>query len=146
MPEASVTPMPDRPRVLSDFEGRWQLTRQILHGDGTRAQFSGSAVWMPEGDGMRYEETGVLRIGQGVGMTASRRYLWTRDLAVLFEDRRFFHQVPPKGGGTTHWCAPDRYDVVYDFTSWPEFHVTWQVSGPGKSYRMESFYFPARDL
>jgi hypothetical protein len=140
MPEDSTDSMSERRRSLKDFEGTWNVTRQIAHADGTRAHFAGEAVWMLEGEGMKYEETGTLWIGECAPIIATRRYFWTPDLAVLFDDGRFFHSVPPAGGRTSHWCPPDQYEGRYDFDLWPEFRVTWHVSGPRKSYRMDSRY------
>jgi hypothetical protein len=76
----------------------------------------------------------------GARFLGERRYLWALDLSVLFEDGRFFHKVPPLGGATAHWCDPDQYDGMYDFSDWPEFAVTWHVRGPRKDYRMETQY------
>ncbi len=132
--------MRERARGLRDFTGRWTLQRVIEHADGTHARFDGHAVWSEDGEGLMQEETGALRIGDGKPVTATRRYLWRPELAVHFDDGRFFHDVPPFGGETAHWCAPDQYDGVYAFPSWTEFRVTWHVAGPRKSYRMESLY------
>ncbi|WP_424986634.1 DUF6314 family protein [Microbulbifer sp. S227A] len=132
--------MPERARVLQYFAGRWSLRREIDHADGTRARFDGHATWSADGDRLRLEETGLLRIGDGPPFTATRRYFWHPPLSVHFDDGRFFHDVPPMGGDTGHWCAPDQYDGAYDFTPWPEFRVIWRVSGPRKSYRMNSVY------
>ena len=130
----------NRPRALAEFEGIWALSRDIVHAGGAPARFTGQARWNPDPAGLQYVETGTLEIlGQGQ-FAAERRYLWDQDLRVFFEDGRFFHQVPPSGGTAAHWCDPDRYDVCYDFTTWPEFSVTWDVSGPRKSYRMVSQY------
>lgn len=132
--------MPDRPRSMQDFVGTWELTRRIKHSDGTLVQFDGQAIWAADDDGLCQEESGTLRIGTGAPIVAKRRYLWRPELSVHFEDGRFFHDVPPMGGKAAHWCAPDQYDVNYDFAAWPVFQVTWQVSGPRKSYRMDSTY------
>ncbi|MDU9003575.1 DUF6314 family protein [Sedimentitalea todarodis] len=131
---------PVRPRCLQDFEGGWELIRRIEHADGTLARFEGLSIWAPDGDGLCQEESGVLRIGKAAPIVARRRYLWRPILSVHFDDGRFFHDVPSTGGKASHWCAPDQYDVTYDFAPWPEFRVTWQVSGPRKSYRMDSIY------
>lgn len=127
------------PRVLGDFAGRWRLDREIAHDDGSRARFTGQAEWRPVPAGLDYRETGTLVLA-GQRMQAERRYLWRPDLSVCFADGRFFHQVPPQGGETAHWCAPDRYEGHYDFTAWPEFRVRWRVTGPRKAYRMTSHY------
>lgn len=114
--------------------------RRIEHADGSLARFDGQAIWAPDAGGLCQQESGTLRIGAGAPIMATRRYLWRPDLSVHFEDGRFFHKVPPTGGRATHWCAPDQYDVTYDFASWLEFQVTWQVSGPRKSYSMDNTY------
>lgn len=134
----------ERPRSLGDFEGQWEIDRTITHVDGTMARFRGRAIWTPQDEGLAYEETGQLQIGNGRPVMATRRYFWTSDLAVLFEDGRFFHQVPASGGETTHWCDPDQYVVFYDFSEFPKFTVTWNVKGPRKDYEMTSMYSPAR--
>ena len=127
-------------RVLADFEGGWQLSREIVQSDGGRARFAGEAMWRPDPEGLRYEERGLLQIPGQPAMQAERRYLWRDDLTVWFDDGRFFHQVPPEGGETGHWCDPDQYDVAYEFGRWPEFTVRWQVRGPRKDYEMRSLY------
>ncbi len=137
--------MPDQPRCLRDFKGIWDLQRQIEHRDGTRARFEGQALWKADDDGLCQQETGALRIGENPPIKAMRRYLWRPDLSVHFDDGRFFHKVPPLGGKAGHWCAPDQYDGSYDFSRWPDFEVTWQVTGPRKSYRMHSRYRRQRD-
>ncbi|WP_299693023.1 DUF6314 family protein [uncultured Tateyamaria sp.] len=127
-------------RVLQDFVGVWQISRKIHHADGTCATFDGQAVFAPEADGLRHDETGTLRIGAGPPLSATQRYCWDADLAVYFEDGRFFHHVPPLGGDTAHWCDPDQYDGRYGFEDWPSFTVQWRVRGPRKDYRMLSRY------
>lgn len=127
-------------RHLGDFAGVWTVSRDITHGDGTRGHFEGTATFTPDGDGLAYVEEGLLRLGQGAPLNATQKYRWDADMAVYFEDGRFFHRVPPLGGPTSHWCAPDQYDGSYDFADWPGFTVVWRVSGPRKDYRMRSLY------
>lgn len=134
-------PVPE-PRVLSDFAGRWQVVRKITAKAAPDATFEGTALWTPQGTGLAYSETGVMRLSGHPPMQAARRYFWAEDLAVYFEDGRFFHQVPRAGGQTQHWCDPDRYRVVYDFSGWPQFRATWQVSGPCKDYVSDTLYTP----
>ncbi|WP_438991204.1 DUF6314 family protein [Lentibacter sp.] len=124
-------------RVLSDFTGRWALSRRIVPAQGAEARFEGMAAWTAAG---AYEERGLLRVAGQPPMQAERRYRWAADLSVYFEDGRFFHQVPPEGGATGHWCDPDQYDVVYDFADWPRWQVRWAVLGPRKNYEMISHY------
>lgn len=121
-------------RQLAAFEGAWRLRKQITPSEGPKVQFDGKAQLTPVDTGLAYLETGTLRIGAGPPMEASRRYTWTRDFDVLFEDGRFFHTIPFEGQTAEHWCDPDMYRVQYDFARWPCFVVTWNVSGPRKAY------------
>ncbi|MFU8776887.1 MAG: DUF6314 family protein [Roseovarius sp.] len=132
--------------TLHDFAGVWTLERVIHHADGSRARLTGQAVWHPDPKGLACHETGEMVLGDGTRFAAERRYLWSHDLSVWFDDGRFFHKVPPQGGEAAHWCDPDQYDGHYDFTAWPAFAVTWRVRGPRKAYRMETCYHRAMDF
>ena len=112
-----------RPRRLQDFEGAWRFARVITHADGRVAEVTGRALWRPEGAGLAYREAGEMRMPGFPPMQVERRYLWDAALAVRFADGRFFHNVPPEGGATAHWCDPDQYDGSYDFSDWPRFRV-----------------------
>ncbi|MEP2426114.1 MAG: DUF6314 family protein, partial [Tateyamaria sp.] len=120
--------------------GVWALHRTIRHGDGTRATFTGEAIWTPDPQGMIYREHGHLQMPASPPMQAERRYIWRAGVDVFFEDGRFFHHVPDGGGTAEHWCDPDTYNVTYDFAAWPSFSTVWQVTGPKKSYEMTSEY------
>lgn len=126
--------------TLNDFAGIWLLDRAIHHADGTCARFMGRAIWQPDPRGLAYHETGEMVLADGARFLGERRYLWSHDLSVWFEDGRFFHKVPPNGGAAAHWCDPDQYDGCYDFAAWPAFTVTWRVLGPRKDYRMQTSY------
>ena len=127
-------------RRLHDFEGAWRFTRRITHADGRVAEVAGRAVWWPEGAGLAYHETGEMRMPGHPPMQVERRYFWGADMAVHFADGRFFHNVPPEGGATAHWCDPDQYDGRYEFSDWPRFRVSWRVRGPNKDYHMTTEY------
>jgi hypothetical protein len=131
-----------RPRQLQDFEGAWVFTREVVEAGGRTAQVTGRAVWASDGIGLRYSETGEMRLPGHAPMRVERSYHWDGDLGVVFADGRFFHHVPPEGGATAHWCDPDQYDGAYEFTDWPVFSVTWRVRGPRKDYRMVTIYRP----
>lgn len=132
-------PMTD-PRQLADFEGSWSLYRRITPQHGPGAIFEGTAVWSPVKDGLDYVEQGIMQLEGQPAMQAERRYLWSDDLSVFFEDGRFFHAVPAQGGETDHWCDPDMYKGSYDFTQWPQFEVKWRVTGPRKDYLSQTLY------
>ncbi|AVL51629.1 trigger factor [Roseobacter denitrificans] len=127
-------------RQLGDFEGSWTLSRRIMPRRGAGAVFEGTAIWSRAHGGLRYVEKGLMQIDGQAGMQAERRYFWSGELSVFFEDGRFFHNVPPHGGETEHWCDPDTYKGIYDFTRWPQFEVTWQVTGPKKDYLSKTLY------
>lgn len=129
-----------RARRLADFEGCWHMTRRIVQAEGPEARLDGVATWRAVPDGLICDEVGRLQIGAQPAVEARRSYLWREDLSVWFEDGRFFHQVPLRGGETGHWCAPDQYDGYYTFDSWPVWQVVWTVKGPRKDYVMRTDY------
>lgn len=137
---ASRTQTQHRPRVLADFEGTWDILRDVIPVTGPRARFEGQGIWTRAAGGCTYLEVGKLHMPNVAPMHAERRYFWSDGMAVFFDDGRFFHDVPPDGGRTQHDCAPDTYVVEYDFGDWPAFHVRWSVTGPRKDYVSDTWY------
>ena len=136
--------------VVSDFVGDWILQRQItdryLNQTGV---FSGLATLQPlEPDVLKYSENGKVRLGEGPCMSATRDYVWRfvgNRVEVKFVNGDAFHIFVPAGAvdGTDHPCGDDFYRVHYDFLQWPEWTVTWTVSGPRKDYTSVSRYVRA---
>ncbi|MEM6587252.1 MAG: DUF6314 family protein [Pseudomonadota bacterium] len=131
------------PRGLMDFEGTWRITRTIDDRLGPPGRFKGAAQFTPNEDGLRYSETGQLTLGEGPSFSATRTYLWRADgplIEVLFPDTSPFHRFDPNAGGAgeRHYCDPDIYDVIYDFSDWPHWATTWTVTGPRKDYTMRT--------
>ncbi len=130
----------------ADFVGQWRLTRQIDdRRAGATGHMEGQATFTPIGHALRYFEEGQLRLGDGPMLEAQRIYLWDFDgeeVAMRFEDGRAFHRFRPAGlsPGTEHPCGDDLYRVEYDFTAWPIWSATWEVSGPRKDYTFVSRY------
>lgn len=127
---------------MQDFEGAWAFDREVVEAGGRTTHVTGRAVWAASGTGLRYTERGEMRLPGHAPIQVERSYHWDADLGVFFEDGRFFHYVPMRGGATAHWCDPDEYDGFYDFREWPVFSVTWRVRGPRKDYRMATRYTP----
>ena len=130
----------------ADFAGEWRVEREIADRlAGQPGRFDGVARFAPVPGGLRYEEEGVLRLGEGAGLTARRAYLWhfgAAGVEVAFHDGRPFHRfaVGESGAGTDHLCGADLYRVAYDWSAWPDWRAVWEVTGPRKDYRMESRY------
>lgn len=129
---------------LNVLEGRWRLTRLIVHEDGTEHRFDGTARFRRSGKRLIEDEDGVLRgLPDATEMKATRRYVWTQDksrIEVLFDNMRPFHTIPTGVARpeTTYLCPPDRYRVSYDFSSQRHWTSVWRVEGPKKSYVMTS--------
>lgn len=130
-----------------DFEGRWRLSRRIEDArPGGGGMFEGAAVFIRSAGGLIYEETGELRLPDQPGVSATRVYHWRDDgeggAEVLFEDGRDFHRIDLGSAAASAWhdCPPDRYEVSFDFTRWPEWRTVWRVQGPRKDYTMFSQY------
>lgn len=143
MEQIAAGRMPDR---LASFEGRWRVARNVTdHADGPDARFEGEAVFLADGQGLTYEETGKLTLAGLRPVVATRAYLW-RDagpgrIAILFPDGRPFHAFAlAPAAEDAHFCDPDRYCVAYDFARWPDWSATWQVTGPRKNYTLVSRY------
>ncbi len=163
----------DRFAVARDEEDRFAVARDVedrfavagdrgvrVPGVGDRdrppvvsALFDGVAVIAPEGDGMRYCESGTLRIDGQMPMQAAREYLWQADgagIVVRFADGRDFHRFEPGSDlRAEHPCGEDLYLVRYDFgagagrddaAKLAEWTTEWIVRGPRKDYTMTSVY------
>ena len=133
-----------------DFAGRWRIDKRIddRHA-GQGGRFTGTGTFAPEGrPGLwRQAEDGELTLGTGPAFAARRAYLWAWDaagVAVHFDDGRPFHRFVPDGlaAGTDHPCGADLYRVTYDFTLWPRWRATWEVTGPRKDYTMVAVWSP----
>ncbi|MGI3184866.1 DUF6314 family protein [Nioella aestuarii] len=131
-------------RQLSEFEGVWQLSRQIEDARaGLSGHLQGEARFEQGQGGLILTERGQLTYGLGAPLQAERRYLWREEaggIAVFFEDGRPFHWFSAEETEASHDCPPDLYHVSYDFNHWPQWRARWQVSGPRKDYMMESCY------
>jgi hypothetical protein len=87
----------------------------------------------------------TLSFGAAPPIQARRRYLWRETpegQAVFFDDGRPFHRLGPNHLADRHHCAPDLYDVTYDFSGWPHWTQSWRVTGPRKDMAIESRFQP----
>lgn len=147
--EARIDPWSDPARVFGALHGAWSLARRIS--DGTA--MAGTAVFAPavDGDGLAYREQGTLQLARGGVFQAERRYVFQprpAGFAVLFADtpRRLFQEVAlaasdgTLSGEAVHLCADDRYASWYAFHPDGSFSVRHVVSGPRKSYSLDTRY------
>jgi hypothetical protein len=131
---------------LAAFAGNWALVRDIVDRRGGAAgRFEGCAEFRPVSGGLAYREAGVLRLGAGAPMQATRRYLWcdrAEHVEVRFGDGGFFHRfaLGDPAPAAVHECPPDRYRVRYDFGAWPVWRAEWRVTGPRKDYSSVTTY------
>ena len=132
---------------LAPFLGRWTVSRRIHdRRGGQEGAFHGIAHFGPDGAGLRYHEDGMLTLGQGMPLRATRDYLWRVEqgrIVVDHGDGRPFHAFDPGNPVAEHLCGADTYAVDYDFSRWPQWRTVWVVSGPAKDYRMITDYAPA---
>ncbi len=145
LPGGAMTETLALPHSMAQFEGVWQLDRQI--DDATRGpmRLRGEAVLARSGLRLVYTETGTLMIPGQLPLTATQRYVWQEQaewVAIRFSDGRPFHGFPLRTARAeaTHLCEPDRYHVSYDFSTWPLWTAEWRVTGPRKDYVMHSRY------
>ncbi len=132
--------------TLSDFAGDWLLHRTIDDRAAREAgDYRATATFLPDGNEYDYAETGLLKIANRAPLSATRHYRWRAQgplIAVDFADGSPFHSFDPTKDHPTdrHACAPDLYQVSYDFTRWPNWQATWIVRGPRKDYTSVSTY------
>lgn len=132
------------PQYINDFFGQWAITREIEdRRAGQLSHAEGSVVISETAEGARFQERLTLYLPGQPAMKAERRYLWQVSgtaVSVCFEDGRDFHQIQlgQAQSADHHDCAPDTYDVVYDFSQWPIWCSEWTVRGARKDYVMRS--------
>jgi hypothetical protein len=134
--------------VLARLDGDWTLVRHV---DG-RPLMSGLATFSANHDGsLAYHERGRLHLADGQALEAERRYLYRASptgFAVFFFEKppRLFHNVglerAPSGlvSKASHRCKDDLYLSRYEFLADGTFFIRHEVSGPRKSYTLETSY------
>jgi Family of unknown function (DUF6314) len=127
------------------------LHRSIDNG----ASMTGIALFTDLGGGwLDYRERGQLSLPGSQVVDAERRYVFEEDahgFSVWFAETppRLFHRVvlsrigPSLAGEAAHLCGDDRYDSRYEFRANGSFIIAHTVSGPRKSYAMETRYVRA---
>ncbi|MEO1733027.1 MAG: DUF6314 family protein [Pseudomonadota bacterium] len=131
---------------LDDFRGRWSVQRSIKDRRAGRTMTAeGTANIVADEAGLLYQEHMTLFVPGQAPLKAERAYLWRATdagIAVFFVDERPFHVIrlsDPKPEGR-HFCAPDTYDVAYDFSKFPAWDNLWAVAGPAKNYVMHTHF------
>lgn len=120
--------------------GTWQLNRLIEdHLADEESRIRGTLELSAVADHrIRWEERGHWQ--RPAGVIAVRRGLWlvreTDGWWALFEDERPFHPWRP-GTEVVHPCSLDTYRGRFEGTT-EQWTITWEVTGPGKDYRMST--------
>jgi hypothetical protein len=142
-------------QIVQALTGTW-LFERVLEGAvcGTPiATVKGRATFVAVGmTDAAYAENGVLALDTGQSVSASGHYYFRQlggDLAIFFDEgrTRLFHRLNLRGSAeagfaaaSTHFCAPDRYESLYEFRRDGSFAVEHVVSGPRKSYISRTLY------
>jgi len=106
---------------------------------------TGEAVFEPDGHGLRYTESGLLKIGEYEDH-ASRTYLYAfpepHRAFVSFDDGRPFHELDFRADEVRvqHLCGDDVYAGIFNADSRNQWRVRWRVTGPRKDQRIASVY------
>ncbi|BBE23749.1 hypothetical protein MN0502_26320 [Arthrobacter sp. MN05-02] len=123
---------------LAFLTGSWHTERCLLDraGDLT-GTFTGTTAFIPDDDGLRWEEEGIVTWPQFRG-PAVRTYLVRRGLdgsaLVHFPDGRLLCRLDLSSGRAydEHACTPDTYRVRFTATSATTVEYSWDVTGPAK--------------
>jgi hypothetical protein len=124
--------------------GSWRGER-ALHDAGLGAgRFDGTATFAPDAAGLRWSETGRMRIA-GYDGPARRelRVVPSGDgWEVRFADGSLFHPLALArvAAPVEHHCRADRYRGVYAVEGPDAFTVRWRVRGPRKDQRLDARY------
>jgi hypothetical protein len=134
--------------VFARLEGDWTLIRHV---DG-RPLMKGHATFTANDDGsLICHERGRVHLTDGQAFDAERRYLYRArpdGFAVFFFEQpsRLFHDVRLERahGGlkstASHRCKDDVYRSRYEFLPDGTLLIRHEVSGPRKSYTLETSY------
>lgn len=146
-----VAPMPGIEDPLYFFSGAWAFLRRV---EDKRQRLEGSqlgeARFMPDGDGLRYRESGQLALGDHRG-TGHRSYLYrfpgNGQVEILFESGDFFLALDLSDGSGTaeHLCERDRYRARFIVEDSYRWRNDWIVSGPRKDYVLTTWYLRFRE-
>ncbi len=134
------------PDAVAFLAGTWRITRRIRDRRlGMHGSLTGLACFAPVADGLRYEERGVLRLGDWQG-EVSRELRYVMDgggrLSVRFADGRPFHDLDLSAGEArvAHDCAPDRYRGGYRVFGPDAWSLAWCIQGPRKHVAIGTRY------
>lgn len=120
-----------------ELVGRWELRRRIRDRLlGAYGSVAGELVVVPDGDGLRWDERGVL-CWAGAERPVTRTYLLRPGAAgweVLFADGRPFHPWLP-GQRVIHPCRADVYTGLVTVDP-RRVRTLWDIRGPHKDQRL----------
>ena len=142
-----MPPSDDHPIRTSDpigyFRGEWRFSRKLRSGPG-HGEASGTAKFVPEGDGLRWKEAGQLEFG-GARTSASRELTIEPDgsgWVVRFDDGRLFHALDLEPGRceVDHPCRDDLYRGRIEILDGNSFRTSWSVEGPAKDQVIDTVY------
>ncbi|MEM8536805.1 MAG: DUF6314 family protein [Pseudomonadota bacterium] len=127
--------------AAADFAGEWRMSRQIDDlRIGESGALYGTVSFTHDGDTLRYEEKGTLVFASAAPIKAQRAYIWRfagKHVEVAYANGAPFHSFPlvAEAAATPHLCGDDTYNGVYAFADFPQWQLTWNVTGPRKNYR-----------
>jgi hypothetical protein len=132
--------------IASLFAGRWSVVRRIRDLKTRElGRLRGTADFMPDHDGIRYGERGVLLLAHAQA-EARRDYRFMiegdRSFSVFFLDGRLFHRAEIDAGtaAVAHDCAPDTYRGRYRFPAPDRWSLSWRITGPRKDLVISTLF------
>jgi hypothetical protein len=124
--------------------GDWRIARDVIDFRAdVRGSFEGRLVVAADATGYVWAESGMLRWGQRTSpaMRKLRLQLMEAGWWMTFDDGRPFHPWKPNCE-VVHRCGQDIYTGMIRYrTATPhQIEIAWDVTGPGKRYRLASRY------
>ena len=142
-----LTPATERDPVRT-LSGEWSYERTVADRDGgISGTATGTARFVPDGDGLEWIESGTLLIGDHRFDAKRRMSIRPEDgrWMVRFDDGRAFHPLDLSAGRCEvgHPCREDFYDGALELVEGddgPELRTEWRVAGPSKDQLIRTRY------
>lgn len=127
------------------FKGLWSFKRQVTGIFPEELTVEGQGYFTAGGQSnqRRYKEEGVYtRESQDIPFENTYLYelISPQQCRVLFPDGRLFYELSNVYQEIQHLCGEDKYGGQFEVRGLYRWQLSWQVTGPRKSYEIHTVY------
>ena len=127
------------------FKGRWHFKRQVRGVFPDKLSFQGQGYFTasaPPSQRLYKEEGAYTQKNQEIPF--QNTYLYEvktpQECRVLFPDGRLFYEISSQSQEIEHLCGEDKYQGHFEALTPNQWQLFWRVTGPRKSYEIQTFY------